>query len=292
MSFADRLPAYRDRAESALEHWLPPATTHPPRFHAAIRYSVLAGGKRLRPVLVYAAGEWLGIAPERLDPIAVAIELVHAYALVHDDLPAMDDDALRRGRPTTHRAFDEATAILVGDALQAHAYDVLATDERLQAGPETRRQLLVDLARASGSEGMAGGQAFDMTAAAGITAEELEAVYALKTGRLLRAAVLMPTRLAPPLDPQVLAAVERFTLALGVAYQVADDLLGASGGQRDVEGAEPRSRKATLLTVLGAEAARRRLEALHAEARAALTDLHGATGGLRYVCDWACNRSA
>jgi farnesyl diphosphate synthase len=294
MSFAERMPGYRARVEAALERWLPPASIQPARFHTAIRYSVLGGGKRLRPLLVYATGEWLGLVPDRLDAIAVAIELVHAYSLVHDDLPAMDDDELRRGRATTHVAFDEATAILVGDALQAHAYKVLAADAALDSPPEVRRSLVVDLARASGSRGMVAGQALDMAPPEGVlTAAEIEAIYGLKTGCLLRAAVLMPCRLRTDLDGAVLAAAERFGAALGLAYQIADDLMELestperTGKPRD---SDARNNKATLPAVAGVEAARARLTELREQALATLAGLGGDTDGLRCVCDWACTR--
>lgn len=279
----------RLRVDQTLDRWLPPAATCPARLHTAIRYAVLGGGKRLRPLLAHAAGTWLGLPPARVDAIAVALEIVHAYSLVHDDLPALDDDHLRRGRPTTHVAFDEATAILVGDALQAHAYLVLATDSDMDASPAARCQLVRDLAMASGSSGMAGGQALDMEAAgrpAGV--EQAEAICRLKTGRLLEAAVLMPCRLRPGLEPRWLEAAQRFGRAYGLAFQLADDLIDleaspASSGKP--RGSDQRHGKATLLSLLGPEATRERMRALQREALDALAGWGPEAGLLRWLCE-------
>jgi len=196
-----RLDAWRDRLERKLDRVLPPAAERPARLHDAVRYSVMNGGKRLRPLLVYATGEMLGVPALQLDAPAAAVELVHCYSLVHDDLPAMDDDDLRRGRPTTHRRYDEATAILVGDALQMLAFDILATDRDLPADPARRLRLVALLAQAGGSRGMTGGQAMDLAAEnRPIDIQELETIHRLKTGRLLEAAVMMSAALAPRLD--------------------------------------------------------------------------------------------
>ena len=252
---------------------------------------MLGAGKRLRPLLVYAAGEWLGIPPERLDGIAVAIEYVHAYSLVHDDLPAMDDDELRRGRPTTHVAFDEATAILAGDALQAHAYGVLATDAAMAAAPGVRRELILDLARASGSHGMAGGQALDMEPAAASVAADIEAIYRMKTGGLIRAAVVMPCRLRP--DPAAMAIAARYGDALGLAFQVADDLIDIESSTELMgkpQGSDARNGKTTLAASIGAAAARDRLDALRAEAGDTLAAFGGEADGLRWICERATTR--
>jgi farnesyl diphosphate synthase len=294
MPFAERAIDYRQRIEAALERWLPPATTHPARFHTAMRYAVLGGGKRLRPLLVYATGEWLGIAPQRLDAIAVAIELVHAYSLVHDDLPALDDDDLRRGRATTHNAFDEATAILVGDALQVYAYTALAVDVALAAPARVRCQLVLDLARSSGSEGMAGGQALDMAATGEpVSAAQLEDLYARKTGRLLHAAVMMPCRLAEGLADADLDAIDRFARGVGLAFQVADDILdiespAALSGKP--QGSDLRNGKATLPQLLGLPASRARLAHLRAASLEAIDGFGARAEGLRTLCDWATGR--
>ncbi len=298
MSFADRMPAYRDRVNLGLDRWLPPAATYPERFHTALRYAVMGGGKRLRPLLSYATGEWLGIAPERIDGIAVALEIVHAYSLVHYDLPAVDDDHLRRGRPSTHIAFDEATAILVGDALQAHAYYVLSSDESLQIElPQIRRQLIADLARCSGSGGMTGGQAMGMELVGDDvpTLPAIEQLYALKTGCLLQAAVAMPCRLLAVADDGQAVVADRFGRALGLAFQIVDDLLhleklpDATGKPR---GSDPGNGKVTVASLIGPEAARQRVEVLQGEAHAALADCGAQADGLRWLCDQMLTRPA
>ena len=165
MPFHERVTGYVTRVENALDRWLPPAEKPPERLHAAMRYAVLGGGKRLRPLLIYATGEVLGMTAERLDGPAAAVELIHSYSLIHDDLPAMDNDDLRRGRPTCHKAFDEATAILAGDALQVQAFAILADDPAMQIAPAARVNMIHSVAIASGSAGMAGGQAMDLAAA-------------------------------------------------------------------------------------------------------------------------------
>jgi geranylgeranyl pyrophosphate synthase len=292
--FASRIPTYRDRVERAMERWLPPGDVHPTRLHAAIRYSVLEGGKRIRPLLAYATGELLGLQPEQVDPIAVAIELVHAYSLVHDDLPAMDDDDLRRGRPTTHVAFDEATAILVGDALQAHAYLVLTTDPAFAGAPEVSCRLVIDLAEASGSEGMAGGQAMDMAAEGrAVSAAELEDLYARKTGCLIRAAVVMPCRARANFPAEDFAAIDRFARAIGVAFQVADDLLDVEGATEVIgktQGSDIKNNKSTYPSLFGLDAARERADRLYRESMAELDRFGEAAQPLRWLCDYIIRR--
>ncbi len=188
----DWQPALRDRLERSLDRILPPADAEPARLHAAMRYAVLGDGKRIRPLLVYATGSALGISADTLDAPAAAVELIHAYSLVHDDLPAMDDDDLRRGRPTTHRAFDEATAILAGDALQVLAFDLLANHAGTHITDAARIEMIRLLAQASGTQGMAGGQALDLAATGHrLGLREIEDMHALKTGALIRASVLI-----------------------------------------------------------------------------------------------------
>ena len=183
---------YQARVQTVLEAALPAADLVPQRLHAAQRYAVLSGGKRLRPLLVYCTGEALNVPVASLDAPAAAVELIHSYSLVHDDLPAMDDDDLRRGQPTTHRAFDEATAILAGDALQVLAFSLLSRDRTPDTSSEARLRMIQILADASGTRGMAGGQAIDLAAVGrALNLEELEAMHRLKTGALIRASVLM-----------------------------------------------------------------------------------------------------
>jgi geranylgeranyl pyrophosphate synthase len=191
-AFAQRLAQWQARVEIQLDRRLPDATASPQRLHEAMRYAVLGGGKRVRPVLVYATGETLGLPLESLDGAACAIEFIHAYSLIHDDLPAMDDDDLRRGQPTCHKAFDEATAILAGDALQVLAFEVLADDPTLPADAATRLGMVRILAQCSGTQGMAGGQALDLAAAGRTLAlPEVVRMHEWKTGALIRAGVEM-----------------------------------------------------------------------------------------------------
>src|SRR4029077_7424521 len=195
-----RLRGYQARGQAVLDAALPAADLIPQRLHAAQRYAVLGGGKRLRPVLVYCTGEALGLEPDALDAPAAAVELIHSYSLVHDDLPSMDDDDLRRGRPTTHRAFDEATAILAGDALQVLAFSLLARDRAPGVSPEARLKMIRILAEASGTAGMVGGQALDLSAVgSNLELHDLEAMHRLKTGALIRASVLLAAACAPGL---------------------------------------------------------------------------------------------
>ena len=188
----ERLTECADRVEEHLDHWLPAPDTRPKRLHRAMRYAVMGGGKRIRPALIYLAGEALGVPFERLDGPACAAELIHAYSLVHDDLPAMDDDDLRRGRPTCHKAFDEATAILAGDALQVLAFKILASDRSMVPDLANRLQIIRILAEGSGTAGMAGGQAIDLAVQGrSIDIESLERMHRLKTGELIRASLMM-----------------------------------------------------------------------------------------------------
>jgi farnesyl diphosphate synthase len=289
----DQLERWRRRVERELEAWLPPDTCPPQRLHAAQRYSVLAPGKRVRPALVYATAETLGIPLDCVDGAACAVELIHAYSLVHDDLPAMDDDDLRRGRPTCHRAFDEATAILAGDSLQVLAFRVLAHHP---LGPEAavRLQLVATLADASGTAGMAGGQALDLAAEGrNLGLPELEQIHALKTGALIRASVRMAALCAPSLDDAGRDALDRFATAIGLAFQVQDDILDVEGDAA-VTGKPVGSDEArglpTYPALAGLEGARRRVLELNTVAEAALA-AHGWEGGpLAALAGWLLGR--
>lgn len=271
--FSERVPAYLERLRAALDHWLPPATQYPARLHEAMRYAA-DGGKRLRPLLIYATGEVLGVQARALDPAAAAVELVHAYSLVHDDLPAMDNDDLRRGRPTVHRQFDEAMAILAGDAMQALAFYALTHD--LQAGldPLQRLKMVELLADASGSRGMAGGQAIDLASTGKqITHAELEAMHIHKTGALIRASVLMACYAGAPLDSAHLEALDRYGKCLGLAFQIQDDILDVEGDTGTLgknAGKDHNRNKPTYPSVLGMPTAKLRARGLFEQARAAL----------------------
>ena len=270
------------RAEQALDRRLPPTEQSPADLHRAMRYAVLGGGKRLRPLLVYAAAHALGEDGLQLDAAACAVELIHAYSLVHDDLPAMDDDALRRGRPTCHIVFGEAMAILAGDALQALAFEILADDTSRQTDTATGMAMLRTLGRACGAEGMAGGQALDLAAVGHpLTLGELEHMHACKTGALIRASVQLGA-LAAGADEATLAALDRYAAAVGLAFQVRDDILDVEGESAVIgktAGKDAAADKPTFPSIIGLEASRARLAELTATALDAIAPL-GPRGGL------------
>ena len=259
---------WRLRIDAALERTLPRADESPRRLHAAMRHAALLGGKRMRPLLVHATGTAFGADIARLDAPALAVELIHAYSLVHDDLPAMDNDALRRGQPTVHVAFDEATAILAGDALQSLAFATLA---QAPGSAEARLDMLQELALAAGSRGMCGGQALDVEAtgaAERLHVAELERLHALKTGALLRASVRLGA-IAAGVDAVARQRLDRYADALGLAFQVRDDLLDVEGDSATL-GKTAAQDKATFPALIGIEASRARLESLRADMHDAL----------------------
>ena len=283
-------PAWASRVEAALDRALPQAT-HAPRLDAAMRYAVLGGGKRLRPMLAYAAGTAFGAREESLDAAATAVELIHAFSLVHDDLPAMDDDDLRRGRPPVHVAFDVATAILAGDALQALAFEVLA-GAPLDAG--IRIALVGELAKASGAGGMCAGQALDM-AATGQTLDlpRLEHLHSLKTGALIRAAVRMGA-LSAGAGGDSLESLDEFADALGLAFQIRDDILDVESSSEQLgktAGKDEAQGKSTYPGLLGMVESRQKLEALASKMRASLQPLGPSADALRALADFAIARA-
>lgn len=267
------------RADRALERALTDAEQPPLELHRAMRYSLLGGGKRMRPLLVHATGHAFGAEAERLDACAVAVEIIHAYSLVHDDLPAMDDDALRRGRATCHIVFGEAMAILAGDALQALAFEVLARDTAGFHADATRLAMLQVLAGACGSHGMAGGQAFDLAAVGrSLTPAELERMHVHKTGALIRASVRLGALAAGCTDAASLNALERYAHCVGLAFQIRDDILDIEGQAARIgktAGKDAANAKPTYPSVLGLDASRRHLAELTDEALAALDALQG-----------------
>jgi farnesyl diphosphate synthase len=260
------LIAWSARADAVLARVLPSADQPPQDLHGAMRYAVLGGGKRLRPILVYATGTALGAVPERLDAPAAAVEIIHAYSLVHDDLPAMDDDALRRGHPTCHVAFGEAAAILAGDALQALAFDVLAGDSTLADAPALLVEMLRVLAAACGSQGMAGGQALDLAAVGRILdATELERMHVYKTGALIRASVRLGALATGCRDEGTLAALETYGHCIGLAFQIRDDILDVEGSSATLgktAGKDAADEKPTYPSILGMQGSRDRLAEL------------------------------
>ncbi|ATD68054.1 geranyl transferase [Luteimonas chenhongjianii] len=273
---------WRARTDASLQRALDAVAGGEPRLHAAMRHAVLLGGKRMRPLLVHATAHAFGAAPGAADAAAAAIELVHAYSLVHDDLPAMDDDALRRGQPTVHVAFDEATAILAGDALQTLAFSLLA-EAPLDA--EIRLAMVAALAHASGANGMCGGQALDLAATGedvSIDIAALERLHAMKTGALLRAAVTLGA-LAAGVDADTRARLDSFAAALGLAFQIRDDLLDIEGDSATLgktAGKDVAQDKATFPALIGLEASRDRLQALAARMDEALAPFGDAVAPL------------
>ncbi|MGE0030004.1 MAG: polyprenyl synthetase family protein [Steroidobacteraceae bacterium] len=276
---------YRERVEALLERRLPGPDVEPVQLHRAMRYAALGQGKRIRPLLVYATGAAIGVAPEALDAPAAAAELIHAYSLVHDDLPAMDDDDLRRGRPTTHRAFDEATAILAGDALQVLAFEILAQDPMPTVSDAGRVDMIRLLARASGTQGMAGGQAMDL-AATGRRLEplQIEAMHSRKTGALIRASVLFACAAAPALPAEQREALDRYGQAVGLSFQIVDDLLDVLGDPLVTgkgAGLDALRGKPTYPAIAGVAAARARANELAQEGIEALAGFGLAARQLR-----------
>lgn len=287
------LRRWQARIETALHARLPPETAAPARLHAAMRYSTLAAGKRVRPALVFATAAALDIAEETVEGAACSVEMIHAYSLIHDDLPAMDDDDLRRGRPTCHKAFDEATAILAGDALQVLAFEVLADDPSLPADPAVRLELIKLLAHASGTAGMAGGQALDLAAAGqALRLEEVVEIHARKTGALIAASVMMAAACDPP-GAVLQTALRRYADCTGLAFQIQDDLLDIEGDPQllgKAVGADQAHSKPTYPVIVGVETARRRLHELHDEALTALQPLGTRAAPLAAMSDWLLSR--
>ena len=293
-AFGEQLTQWQNRMEQALAARLPAADEVPQRLHAAMRYSVLGGGKRIRPALVFATGRTLGLEDHQVEAAACAIELVHVYSLVHDDLPAMDDDDLRRGRPTCHKAFDEATAVLVGDALQPLAFALLARDPDLPADPAVRLRLIDLLAEASGTFGMAGGQAIDLSVQGQvIDIAAVEQMHARKTGALIKVSVMMAAACVPTLGAELSERLGRFATAIGLAFQIQDDLLDVLGDVSTLgkaTGADSARAKPTYPAVIGVQASQQRMQQLHAQALEALQPFGSRADPLRLLAQWLLQR--
>jgi farnesyl diphosphate synthase len=277
------------RIESVLERALAAASDSPCRLQDAMRYAALGGGKRVRALLAYAGGELTGADPDDVDGVAAAVELIHAYSLVHDDLPCMDDDVLRRGKPSCHVAFGEAIALLAGDALQSLAFEVLARTPAREPAAQ-----IALLAQASGVSGMAGGQAIDLaTVGESLAMNELERMHALKTGALIRAAVRLGAGCGRPMSVDENDALDRYASAIGLGFQIVDDVLDVEGTALSLgktAGKDAVQRKTTYASLLGLSAARERIEALRADARAALGGFATARR-LIELGDWVASRT-
>ena len=276
------------RMEGVLARLLPAAHVAPARLHEAMRYATLEGGKRVRPLLAFAAGEVAAAAPERLEIAAAAVELIHAYSLVHDDLPCMDDDSLRRGKPTVHVEYDEATALLAGDALQSLAFQLLA-EHRLADDPRVQLEMVRTLAAAAGSRGMAGGQQTDVEATGkALTLPELEFMHIHKTGALIRAAVLLGFSCGTARAEEK-QKLDRYAKAIGLAFQVVDDVLDADGNTATLgktAGKDSRQGKSTYVSAMGVARARELAEELRGEAHAALAGMGAPARRLGEVADF------
>jgi len=291
----DLLRHYRERVEASLERWLPAADAHPATLHEAQRYAVLSGGKRLRPVLVYAAGSALGVPLSRLDGPAAAVELVHVYSLVHDDLPAMDDDSLRRGKPTCHTVYGDAMAILVGDALQSLAFQVLAGDPAMVDDPAIRLAFVRVLARAVGSRGMAGGQVIDLQAVGrALNLAELEDMHIHKTGALIRASVWLGAHSHPAITTQQAEALDHYAKCIGLAFQIRDDILDETADTATLgktQGADRIRAKPTYPALLGLAEARHHAEQLCGSALNSLAGLGEGADTLRWLARYIVDRA-
>jgi farnesyl diphosphate synthase len=290
-AFAD---ACRQRVDRALQQSLPSDSTLPGRLHQAMRYATLNGGKRIRPLLVYAAGQALDAAPDDLDVAACAVECIHAYSLVHDDLPAMDNDDLRRGQPTCHRAFDEAEAILAGDALQALAFQLLAQARMQQVEATTRLRMVELLARAAGSRGMVGGQSIDLSAVGQqLDIARLEDLHIHKTGALIRTAVLLGALCSARFSEPQYHALDHYGMCIGLAFQVQDDILDVTASTEELgklAGADSALDKPTYPALLGLQGARERARELHQDALHSLSAFGPEANPLRWLSAYIVDR--
>jgi farnesyl diphosphate synthase len=299
--FSQWMSAVLTRTERALDHYLPASTQVPVRLHEAMRYAVLGGGKRVRPLLCHAAGEALGASPEALDAAGAALEMIHVYSLVHDDLPSMDNDDMRRGKPTVHVQYDDATGLLVGDALQSQAFITLGA----QAVPVSQRGALVaELAMASGSLGMAGGQAIDLASVGlKLSRDQLETMHRLKTGALLRGAVRLGALCAEqdgtPWQSGVAqndthAALDAYADAIGLAFQVVDDILDVTADSATLgktAGKDAMADKPTYVSILGLDASRELARSLRADAHRALAPFGARAVRLTQLADLVVERA-
>ncbi|MBU1446858.1 MAG: polyprenyl synthetase family protein [Gammaproteobacteria bacterium] len=287
--FTAWVSTHQSRFEDVLQRLLSASEIAPQRLHAAMRYSVLEGGKRVRPLLAYAAGELAGAPVERTEIAATAVELIHAYSLVHDDMPCMDDDVLRRGKPTCHVEYDEATALLVGDALQSLAFQLLS-EHRLNDDVGRQLQMVKLLAVASGSRGMAGGQAIDLASVGKqLSLPELEQMHIHKTGALIRAAILLGAYCGDKLSEAQLERLDHFGKLIGLAFQVVDDVLDCEADTATLgktAGKDADNDKPTYVSLLGLAGAKEMAQRLHSESMATLNEFGESARRLRELADF------
>jgi len=288
------LSAHQARTEATLDHWLPKPNIAPASLHKAMRYAALDGGKRVRPFLVYSAGQALGVELQQLDGPAAAVELIHVYSLIHDDLPAMDDDDLRRGKATCHKAFDEATAILAGDAIQSLAFHVLSHDKNTQISAERRLQMIDNLATTSGSRGMCGGQAIDLESVGKrLDLPELENMHIHKTGALIRASVMLGALSCQAVSETQLKQLNHYAKCIGLAFQIQDDILDIEGDTETLgktQGADMARNKPTYPALLGLDGAKQRAQELYQEALASLDCYDTKADPLRWMAEYIISR--
>ncbi len=294
-TFDRLLTEFKQRVDQALEHWLPVDTLNPVSLHQAMRYSVLGSGKRVRPALVYATASTLGLPLEKVDGIAAAIEIIHAYSLIHDDLPAMDDDDLRRGKPTCHKQFDEATAILAGDALQALAFYILTHDPEMTSDASRRLEMIEKLALFSGSRGMAGGQAIDLASVGKeINITELETMHIHKTGALIRTCIQMAALTSNSISDVKFEALDCYAKKIGLSFQVQDDILDVTGDTETLgkpQGSDAGLDKPTFPAIMGLQPAREKALELHHQALKAIDCFGEEADILRSISNWFVQRS-
>jgi len=297
MSLKELMITYQQRVLTPLDNCLPPITIQPYSLHQAMRYAVFNGGKRIRPILVYLTGLALEVVPEHLDTPAAAVELIHSYSLVHDDLPAMDNDDLRRGQPTCHKVYGEATAILAGDALQTLAFYILSHPVPPELPPHQRIAMIEVLALATGSRGMAGGQALDIAATGhsqpNLGIAQLENIHIHKTGALIRAAVKLGALSCPHLDSSTLNALDHYAKCIGLAYQIQDDILDLESPTQTLgkpQGSDLAHQKLTYPSLLGLTESKTLAHTLIEEAIATLTDLSDKAQPLRDLAHFILTR--
>lgn len=293
IDFQDWALTVQNRTEQVLYELLPVADIVPQRLHQAMRYAVLGGGKRVRALLAHAAGELCSSNPQRIDIAAAAVELIHAYSLVHDDMPCMDDDDLRRGKPSCHKQYDDATALLVGDALQSLAFQLLA-QPGLHSDAKRQIEMVYLLAVASGSRGMAGGQAIDLASVGHhLNQAELEHMHIHKTGALIRAAALLGAYSGDLVEPERIRAIGQYAQFIGLAFQVVDDILDTEADTKTLgktAGKDADSNKPTYVTILGLERAKQLAQELHENALAALSTYGPEAQRLRQLAQFITQR--